>query len=340
MINLKKKTFLITEIGQAHDGSLGLAHSYIDALKDTGIDAVKFQIHYADAESSKYEKFRIKFSYQDKTRYDYWKRIEFSPEQWSEIKRHCEKVNLKFIASPFSIKAVDVLNKMNTKFYKIASGEIDNYLMIDKINMLKKNIIISTGLSDIKEIHKTLHRLDKKKISLLQCTSSYPTAANNIGLNVIEDFKKIFRVPVGLSDHSGNKNTILAACALGADLVEFHVTFNKKSFGPDSISSIEIDKVKGLVDGAKHINKIISNPINKNKENKKLMNIKKVFGKSLAFNCDLKKNTKISINHLETKKPYGKGVPCSNYQSIIGKKIKRDIKKGTFLKLNFFKNEK
>ena len=201
-------------------------------------------------------------------------------------------------------------------------------------------MIISTGLSDIKEINKTLHRLDKKKISLLQCTSSYPTAANNIGLNVIEDLKKIFRVPVGLSDHSGNKNTILAACALGADLVEFHVTFNKKSFGPDSISSIEIDKVKGLVDGAKHINKIILNPVDKNKENKRLINIKKVFGKSLAFNCDLKKNTIISINHLETKKPYGRGVPCSNYKSIIGKKLKRDIKKGTFLKLNCFKNEK
>ena len=101
---MKKKTFLIAEIGQAHDGSLGLAHSYIDALKNTGVDAVKFQVHYADAESSKYEKFRIKFSYQDKTRYDYWKRMEFSQQQWAEIKKHCEKANLKFIASPFSIK--------------------------------------------------------------------------------------------------------------------------------------------------------------------------------------------------------------------------------------------
>jgi len=337
---LKKKTFLIAEIGQAHEGSLGLAHSYIDALKNTGVDAVKFQVHYADAESSKYEKFRIKFSYQDKTRYDYWKRMEFSPQQWAEIKKHCEEANLKFIASPFSIKAVNVLNKINTKYYKIASGEINNYLMIDKINSFKKNVILSTGLSNIKEITKTFHRLNKKKISLLQCTSSYPTAANNIGLNVIKDLKKLFRVPVGLSDHSGNKNTILAASALGADLVEFHVIFNKKSFGPDSFSSIEIDEVKDLVDGVKHINKVISNPINKNRENKKLINIKKIFGKSLAFRFDLKKNTKITINHLETKKPYGKGVSCSNYERIIGKKLNRDIKKGTFLDTNFLKNEK
>ena len=113
---MKKKTFLISEIGQAHDGSLGFVHSYIDALKDTGVDAVKFQIHYADAESSKYEKFRINFSYQDKTRYDYWKRMEFTLEQWSEIKRHCEKVKLKFIASPFSIKAVEMLKKINNKY--------------------------------------------------------------------------------------------------------------------------------------------------------------------------------------------------------------------------------
>ena len=120
---------LIAEIGLSHDGSLGSAHAYIDALVGTGINAIKFQTHIAQAESSSEEQFRVKFTNKDKTRYDYWKRIEFSLDQWAEIKRHCEKVNLKFIASPFSIKAVNVLNKINTKFYKIASGEINNYLM-------------------------------------------------------------------------------------------------------------------------------------------------------------------------------------------------------------------
>ena len=334
---MKRKTFLISEIGQAHDGSLGSVHSYIDALKNTGVDAVKFQIHYADAESSKYEKFRVKFSYQDKSRYDYWKRMEFTPEQWAEIKRHCEKVKLKFIASPFSIKAVEMLKSINNNFYKIASGEINNYLMIDKIKSLNKNVILSTGLSDFKEIKKAFERLDKQKVSILQCTSSYPTLAKNIGLNIISELKQMFNVPVGLSDHSGNINTILAASTMGADLIEFHVTFHKESFGPDTKSSITIDEIRKLVDGVRHINMIVSNPVNKNRLTKKLVNLKKVFGKSLAFNRNLKKNTKISIHHLETKKPYGKGIPCSKYEKVIGKILRKDVVKGIFIKSNLLK---
>ena len=95
--------YLIAEIGQAHDGSLGMAHAYIDALKDTGVNAVKFQMHIAEAESSVYEPFRINFSYEDKTRYDYWKRMEFTFSQWKELKTHCEDLNMDFIVSPFSI---------------------------------------------------------------------------------------------------------------------------------------------------------------------------------------------------------------------------------------------
>ena len=330
-MKLNKNTILVAEIGQAHDGSLGSVHSYIDALKEIKIDAIKFQIHYADAESSKYEKFRIKFSYQDKSRYDYWKRIEFTENQWSEIKRHCEYLNIKFVASPFSIKSVDVLKKLNTKFYKIASGETNNFLMIDKIRSLNQNIILSSGLSNINELKKTFKRLDKNKTSILQCTSHYPTKPENIGLNIMEKFRKLFKVPVGLSDHSGNKNTILAAASLGADIIEFHVTFSKKSFGPDNSSSIEINELGNLVDGVRYINKIINNKVDKDKVTTKLSKVKKIFGKSLAINCDLKKDSKIMIDYLESKKPSGMGISSSFYESIIGKKLNKSLTKGSFI---------
>ena len=130
--------YLIAEIGQAHDGSLGQAHSYIDALSKSNISAIKFQIHIADAESSSYEDFRVKFSYEDKTRFDYWKRMEFTLEQWKGLKQHCEDVKLDFIASPFSCKAVDLLKSINNETYKIGSGEVNNKLMIEKIVKLKK----------------------------------------------------------------------------------------------------------------------------------------------------------------------------------------------------------
>jgi len=118
----------IAEIGQAHDGSLGMLHAYIDAVAKTGVTAVKFQTHIADAESSIHEPFRVKFSTQDATRFDYWKRMEFSQEDWIAIGRHCKEVGLTFISSPFSNKAVDVLEAAGIEIYKIGSGEVSNFL--------------------------------------------------------------------------------------------------------------------------------------------------------------------------------------------------------------------
>ncbi len=120
-------SFIIAEIGQAHQGSLGLALSYINALAETGVDAVKFQVHIAEAESSEFEPFRKKFSQQDKTRCDYWKRMEFTPHQWKILKEHCELQNVEFLASPYSNAAVDVLEELGVKRYKIGSGEANNF---------------------------------------------------------------------------------------------------------------------------------------------------------------------------------------------------------------------
>ena len=323
----------IAEIGQAHDGSLGLAHSYIEALKNTGVDAIKFQIHIADAESSIKEKFRKKFSYKDKTRIDYWRRIEFSQNEWLELKKHCEHNNMEFIASPFSIAAMNLLKNIGQKVFKIASGEVDNYFLIDQIIQLKKEIIISSGLSNFKELDESVKRIKRKKIklSVLQCTSSYPTKLDNIGLNVIKEMKERYNVPTGLSDHSGNPNILLAATALGADLLEFHVTFSKKSFGPDNSSSIEINKIQELIEGIRNIKSCINNPIDKNNL-KKNSQIKKIFSKSMAINKDIKKNKIIVLSDLETKKPGGQGINAKNYLEIVGKKINKDMKKNSFLK--------
>ena len=123
---------IIAEIGQAHDGSVGILHSYIDALATTGIDAIKFQTHIAEAESSEYETFRIPFSYVDKTRYDYWKRMELSVAQWIEIRKHCHKVGLKFISSPFSCKAVDVLEEAGVDSIQDWLGRSGKHFIIRK----------------------------------------------------------------------------------------------------------------------------------------------------------------------------------------------------------------
>ena len=145
------KSFLIAEIGQAHDGSLGILHSYIDAVATTGVDAIKFQTHIAEAESSAAEPFRVNFSYEDATRYDYWHRMSFTKAQWIEIKKHCEEVGLEFMSSPFSQSAVDLLEEIDVKRYKIGSGEVNNFLMLEKIAKTGKPIILSSGMSSFVE---------------------------------------------------------------------------------------------------------------------------------------------------------------------------------------------
>ena len=140
---------IIAEIAQAHDGSVGILHSYIEALATTGVDAVKFQTHIAEAESSEFETFRIPFSYVDKTRFDYWQRMELTCDQWIEVREHCHKAGMKFISSPFSCKAVDLLEEAGVDSYKIGSGEVNNHLLLEKIGLTGKPVILSSGMSNL-----------------------------------------------------------------------------------------------------------------------------------------------------------------------------------------------
>jgi N-acetylneuraminate synthase len=329
------KIFIIAEIGQAHEGSLGILHSYIDALSDTGINAIKFQTHIAQAESSKYEPFRVKFSYEDDTRYDYWKRMEFTLNQWKEIKKHCDEVGLEFMSSPFSNMAVDWLEEIEVKRYKIGSGEVSNFLMLEKIAKTKKDIILSSGMSSFSELDDTISFLksfgyNKDNLSVLQCTTKYPTQAEDIGLNILEELKERYNLKVGLSDHSATIYPSLSAVSLGAEIIEFHAVFDKNMFGPDSKSSLTIKEIKQLVDGVRFIETSLNNKIDKT-DNSKFKELKNIFEKSLAVNKDMKVGDIITFNDLEAKKPFGYGISAKEYKKIIGKKLTKDLNKWDFL---------
>lgn len=324
--------FIIAEIGQAHDGSLGMAHAYIDALSKTGINAVKFQLHIAHAESSIHEPFRVKFSKQDKTRYDYWQRMSFSLEQWKDLKRHCDDVDVEFVASPFSNLAVDWLEDIGVRRYKVGSGEVNNLLLLEKLAQTHKPVILSSGMSSFEELDKSVNFLKTRQIevSLLQCTTSYPTRPENYGLNVISELKDRYAVPVGFSDHSGKISTSVAATALGSELLEFHVAFSKEQFGPDSTSSLTISEVKDLVSQVRGIEKALKHPVNK-QVNIQFKALKNIFEKSLAVNKDLKKGHVLTFDDLEAKKPKGYGINPEKYKKVIGKALKADKRAWDFL---------
>jgi N,N'-diacetyllegionaminate synthase len=329
------KTFLIAEIAQAHDGSLGLAYSYIDALRNTGIDAVKFQTHIAEAESSEYEPFRVKFSREDATRYDYWKRMEFTPEQWAGLKQHCEEAGMEFISSPFSIAAVELLENLNVNRYKIGSGELNNYLMLERIARTGKPIILSSGMSDWKELENTIAFLEpfRNHLSLLQCTTAYPTQPEQWGLQLMAEMKNRFGLPTGYSDHSSTIYAGLAAATLGAEILEFHAVFSKEMFGPDAKASLTISEIKQLVEGVRMIERSLSKPVAKDSDSS-FSELKIMFGKSLATNKAVKKGTSVNIKDLESKKPGNKGIPAKDFDSILNKKWTRDMNALEFITTN------
>lgn len=327
------KCLIIAEVAQAHDGSLGTAHAFIDAVAKTNADAIKFQTHIAEAESTLDEPWRIKFSMQDELRYDYWKRMEFTPEQWVGLKEHAEEKNLLFLSSPFSNEAVDLLEKMGMEAWKIASGEINNLPMIEKILSTKKPVIISSGMSDLEELDTLvgLIKAENLPLAVLQCTTAYPTPPEKMGINVMQLFKERYNCYVGLSDHSGTIFPGLAGAALGMNILELHVALSKEMFGPDVVASVDTSELKTLVEGIRFIETMMATPVEKNEAVEQMKPMRKIFGKSVVASLPLTKGTIITKDLLAFKKP-GTGIPVNEYQKLIGKILNKNVSYNHFFR--------
>ncbi len=324
--------FLVAEVAQAHDGSLGIAHSYIDAVAEAGVDAIKFQTHIAEAESTQKDKFRINFSYEDANRYEYWKRMEFTEQQWRGIKDHCDSLGLTFLSSAFSVEAVELLDQIGMPAWKVGSGEINNPLILEAMLRTSKPILLSTGMSNWSEIDESISILSGQKAdyAVFQCTSKYPTSLDEIGLNVLSEMKSRYKVPIGLSDHSGSTSSAYSAIANNADILEFHIAFNKKMFGPDTQSSLDFNQLKQVVKFRDDNFRMESNPIDKDKMAKELTAMRELFNKSLVLRKSLKRGSIIKKEDLTAKKP-GSGIPAQNIDKCIGKKVTNDMTLGHIL---------
>ena len=317
---------LIAEVAQAHDGSLGMAHAFIDLIADAGADAVKFQTHIAAAESTPAEPWRVRFSRQDATRYDYWKRMEFSPAQWRELKQHATERKLVFLSSPFSFEAVDLLEKLRVPAWKIASGEITNLPMIERIVGTGRPVLISSGMSAWSELDAAVAVCRRASVpyAVFQCTTAYPCPPERIGLNVLDEFRRRYNCPVGLSDHSGEVYAGLAAAALGAAFIEVHATFHKRMFGPDVPASLDPDQLHVLADGIRQIHKMRTGCIDKDATAKELEPLRRMFGKSIVAKRSLKAGTILTDNDLALKKP-GTGLSPGRWHDVIGRRLRRDL---------------
>ena len=318
--------FLIAEIAQAHDGSLGIAHSYIDAAADIGVDAIKFQTHIAEFESTKNDVFRVPFSQQDGSRFDYWKRMEFSRPQWAGLLDHAHKKGLVFISSPFSLEALTMLIEIGSPAVKLASGEIFNSILREACCEAQLPVFYSTGMSNWAEIDEVARAMrdSQSPTILMQCTSGYPTPLSQVGLNVIEDMKARYGDMVGLSDHSGTIHPSLAAMALGVVTLEFHLTFHREMFGPDTSSSLTLEEVELIRRHRDALYTLRSNPVDKDQLYEKLKETRALFSRSICLRSALKKGQKISADNILLKKP-GTGIPPKDISEIIGRKVNRSI---------------
>lgn len=326
------QTFVVAEIAQAHDGSIGILQSLIDAVAATGVDAIKFQVHIADAESSALEPFRVRFSPVDVTRYEYWKRMELPLAEWRRLKERCESLGVEFLATPFSNAAVNLLEEIGVNRYKVGSGDTANPLLLERIARTGKEVILSTGLGSLEELDITVAMLRSygNPYAVLQCTTRYPTAPEDVGLAWLAEFRERYRCPVGLSDHSGTIYAGLGAVALGASVVEAHVTFDRRMFGPDAKASLSIDEFSRFVDGIRFMEKArCSGPEKSLDEGKR--ELRRMFGKSLAVNRDLPAGHVLVFDDLEGKKPSDAGIEVGELEQVIGRTLVSDKQRWEFL---------
>ena len=321
--------YIIAEIGNTHEGSLGLAKQFIKAAAECGVDAVKMQTHIFEAESLPCAPNPPYFK--DETRKEYFERTSFTLEQWKELKRYTQNdLKIDFFSSPFSLEAVDLLEKVGMNIYKIASGEVNNIPLLEKIAKTKKSVLLSSGMSSWTEIDEAVQTLQLngcEDLTVLQCTSEYPCPPEHSGLNVLDELKLRYKnIKIGYSDHTMGVAIPLAAVVKGATVIEKHFTLSQKMYGSDAMNSIEPEDFKRLVDEIRQIQIALSHNVDKDQKVRSLKDMKKTFEKSIVSRRSIKRLEIINERDLAFKKP-GDGIPARDYNKILGKRIKKYVDK-------------
>ncbi|KAF6245785.1 N-acetylneuraminate synthase family protein [Nitrosopumilus sp. b2] len=314
--------FVIAEAGINHNGSIRIAKKMVDIAKKAGADCIKFQTHITEKEMVK---TNIKpGNISKKTLWSIIKNCELTEKEEAQINQYCKDKKIIFLSTPFSIEAVDRLEKIRMPAYKIGSGELTNIPFLEHIAKTKKPVILSTGMSEMNEIKYAVNLFKKHKVPLavLQTTSVYPSDYRDINLGVIEQYSKIFKIPIGISDHSIGIYTALGAVAKGASIVEKHITLDKKMPGPDQSLSLNPEELKELVKGCRAVKLALGNS---KKILKKELPVLRFARESVVTKNRIKKHEIFSEGNLTTKRPNTGQIPAKSFYKIIGKKAKRDI---------------
>jgi len=325
-------TFIIAEIGVNHNGDINLAKQMIKSASECGVDAVKFQTFKSEdlvTENAKTADYQQKNT-NENSQLEMLKKLELSFDDFKELKDYASKYDVMFISSPFDIDSVDLLEKLNVPLYKLGSGELTNFELIDYIQDTDKPIIISTGMATLDEIRETYDFIkNKENLIMLHCITGYPTEFSEANLNFIKTLQVEFDVPIGFSDHSPGIELPIAAVALGACVVEKHFTLDKNLEGPDHKASLNPVEFKAMVDAIRNVEVAMGDGIRTFSVNE--LEIKKVARKSIVLNEDVSKGTSIKRDMLSIKRP-GTGIPPKFIEDVVGRKAINDLKANSVLK--------
>ncbi len=333
------KTFIIAELSANHRQKLDLALKTIDAIKSSGADAVKIQTYTPDTITincdNEYFQINQGTLWDGRFLYDLYKEA-YTPWEWhDELKNYAESLGLNFFSTPFDFTAVDFLEIKNVLIYKIASFEITDIPLIEYTASKGKPMIISTGIasiSDIQESVDTCRKVGNNDITLLKCTSSYPSTIDEANLKTMVNMKETFNVKVGLSDHTLGSDVAVAAVVLGAEVVEKHFILDRNIGGPDASFSMEPAEFKAMVNSIRNVEKAIGS-VTYELSKKTIKN--REFSRSLFVVENIKKGELFTEKNVRSIRP-GFGLPPKYLKDIIGKKANIDIEKGTPLKWGMF----
>jgi len=331
----EEEVFIIAEIGVNHNGDINLAKKMIKEAAKTGVNAVKFQTFIAEdilTENARKAKYQEKNT-TEHSQLEMIKTLELSEDDFIELSEYADSNNVLFLSSPFDLKSVDLLDKLNVPGFKIGSGELNNFELLEHIESKGKPIIISTGMATLEEIQETYDFItNKDKLIILHCITGYPSKIEDANLKFITTLKSNFNVPIGFSDHSCGIELAIASIGLGACVIEKHFTTDKTLEGPDHEASLEPDEFKVMVDAIRNVE--IAMGDGKRTLCESELEIKKVARKSIVAKVDISKGSILDSNMLSIKRP-GTGIEPKYLKSLFGKKVKVDMKRDDLIKYDF-----
>ena len=310
-----------------HDGSLGNAIRMAEVAAACGADAVKFQLHDAAAETTRDAPSPPYFKHE--SRYEFFERTAFTDAQWRTLKNACDAAGIEFLCSAFSLRALERLEALGVARYKIGSGEVTSLDLVRAAGATGKPVLLTSGMSTWAELDAAVAAAGDN-VTVLQCTSAYPTPPDRVGLNVLGELRERYSQPVGLSDHTRGPYAALAAVTLGATVVEKHFTLSREMYGPDASMSMEPPELKTLVEGIREIETMVASPVDKDAEAGELAEMKRVFEKSVVAVVDIPEGTVIDREMVAAKKP-GTGIPAARLDEVVGRRARTPIAGDTVL---------